>query len=466
MQIAQVLAGYTLGSADVLRKAMGKKKPEEMAKQRLVFVEGATEREVDPHVAGKIFDLMEKFAGYGFNKSHSVAYGLVTYQTAYLKAHYPAEFMAAVLSSDMDHTDKVLRFFHDAKALGLTITTPDINSGDYAFTVNDEGEICYGLGAIKGAGEAALTSVLEERQRGGPFKNMLDFCLRNNLRKVNKKVIEALIKSGAMDKLGHHRAEMMENVPTMLQAAEHQLQHETQDDLFGGFSQPEQQDLQLKPVDEWSDRARLRAEKEALGLYLSGHPMTPYWLEFGQLLTNRLAELKLTTNQTVMVAGLVSSLRTVMTKRGDRIAFATLDDNSARVEISLFADVYQQHRELLHNDEVVIVEGEVSLDNFSGNYRLRCQQVLTVTQFREKWAKCLSLSFTNQSDQSNQDFSQQLATVLQTHRGGTCPIHIVYQQQQADAVISLGKDWQIKPDDEVLSRLKGAFPGSEVRFVY
>jgi len=466
MQIAQELAGYTLGGADLLRRAMGKKKVEEMARERQKFVDGSVERGVLKAQAEKIFDLMEKFAGYGFNKSHSAAYGLIAYQTAWLKAHYPAEFMAAVLSSDMDHTDKVVRFFADTVSQGIKILPPNINESDYKFTVNDAGEIVYGLGAIKGAGGAAIDVILENRKAQGPFADLFDFCCRIDMRKANKRVMEALIKSGAMDALGKHRAELLENLPSVMQAAEQTLRHQAQqqDDLFGEVDISKQAHPHLEAIKPWPDKIRLQAEKETLGLYLSGHPMTPYRQELANFTAGTLAKLKPSGKNTVIVAGLVAGIRTMMTKRGDRMAFVTLDDDTARVELAVFADVYREAKDLLQSDEVLVVEGDVSIDDYTGSYRMSCKRVMSMSQAREQFARRLRLNVA--SDQKDQSFSQALADVLKAYRGGSCPIRIHYQQAKAEAVLPLDRSWAVRPEDELLDQLKALLNQDAVEVEY
>lgn len=454
MQIAQELAGYSLGGADLLRRAMGKKKIEEMARERQKFVDGSVQRGVLKVQAEKIFDLMEKFAGYGFNKSHSAAYGLIAYQTAWLKAHYPAEFMAAVLSSDMDHTDKVVRFFADTIKQGIKVLPPNINHSDYKFTVNDAGEILYGLGAIKGAGGAAIDIILENRNAQGKFQDLFDFCCRIDMRKANKRVMEALVKSGALDDLGKHRAELLSNLPSVMQAAEQTLrqQAQQQDDLFGEMDITKQEHPHLAEIKPWQDKMRLQAEKETLGLYLSGHPMTPYRKELAHFTAGTLAKLKPSGKKTVLVAGLVAGIRTMMTKRGDRMAFVTLDDDTARVELAVFSDVYKGVKELLQSDEVLVVEGEVSVDDYSGSYRMSCKRVMSMVQAREQFAKRLRLNLV--SDRKDKTFSRELAAVLKDYRGGSCPINIHYQQSKAQAVLPLDRSWAVRPEDALLDQLR------------
>ncbi|MDH5712055.1 MAG: DNA polymerase III subunit alpha, partial [Gammaproteobacteria bacterium] len=282
MQIAQVLANYTLGGADMLRRAMGKKKPEVMAEQRELFMKGAVARDVDADLATHIFDLMEKFAGYGFNKSHSAAYALLSYQTAWLKAHYPAEFMAAVLSADMDNTDKVVGLIEDCHEQGVEVLPPDINRSIYQFSVPDEKSVLYGLGALKGVGEAALDGIIAERDANGEFVDLYDFCRRSDTRKVNRRVMEALIKSGAMDSLGPNRASLTASLSNAVQLAEQNQKNASvgQDDMFGSSDEPDTHaSVHIVEVDDWDDETRLSNEKETLGLYLTGHPITRYETE-------------------------------------------------------------------------------------------------------------------------------------------------------------------------------------------
>ena len=318
MQIAQVLANYTLGAADLLRRAMGKKKPEEMAKQRQIFIEGAVAREVDEELANSIFDLLEKFAGYGFNKSHSAAYALVAYQTAWLKAHYPAEFMAAVLSSDMDNTDKVVTFLDDAKHMQLKVTAPCINEGFYKFTA-EKGQILYGLGAVKGVGESAIQNIVDERLANGPYKDLFEFCERIDSKKINRRTLEALIRAGAMDTFNIERASLFLSIDTAMQAADQQSKNALigQADLFGNSTETKHEYIAAKP---WSEAKRLRGEKETLGTYISGHPILQYKDELSAIVTSQIGKLQVNHEQSVIIAGLVVSMRSMLTKRGDYCA--------------------------------------------------------------------------------------------------------------------------------------------------
>ena len=334
MQIAQVLAGYSLGEADLLRRAMGKKKPEEMAQHRDVFVDGATSRGVDERRATHIFDLMEKFAGYGFNKSHSAAYALLSYQTAWLKTHNRAAFMAAVLSADMDNTDKVVNLVEECRALGLSVAPPHVNECVYRFSVADGRSVRYGLGAIKGAGEAALENVIDERTRDGPYTDLFDFARRIDHKRVNRRVVEALIRAGALDGLGPSRASMMLSLTDALLAAE-QLARDSstgQNDMFGNALVARDDESRFEEGSEWSEEERLAGEKETLGLYLTGHPIARFEPELEKITNARLSGLRPMSGRRQFVAGLVAGLRTLNTRNG-RMAIATLDDRTARVEV-------------------------------------------------------------------------------------------------------------------------------------
>ena len=474
MQIAQVLAGYTLGGADLLRRAMGKKKPEEMAKQREIFTKGAQGRGVDPAVATPIFDLMEKFAEYGFNKSHSAAYALVSYQTAWLKAHHPAAFMAAVQSADMDHTDKVVRFIEECRAMDLAVCPPDVNQCATAFTVRDGKTILYGLGAVKGVGAAATDAIVAEREANGPYKDLFDLCKRIDLKKVNRRVFEALIRAGALDNLGPGRATMMASLGNALALAEQHTRDLSagQDDLFGGPVAGESAAMAtvastaatFVDAPEWSDEERLLGEKETLGLYLTGHPINRYEAELKRFVTSRLADLKPTRDQTVVVAGLVVAIRTKISKRGDRMAFVTLDDRTGRVELGVFPECYSRYRQLLAQDKLLVVQGTVSMDEYSGGFRMSAEKLLDIDQAREQYAKGLEINVDAQH--ASNGFTQHLAQILAPFREGNCPIVLEYQRPDARARLQFGQEWRVRPADELLHRLKELAGESGVRVVY
>src|SRR6202012_5799542 len=387
MQIAQILAGYTLGGADLLRRAMGKKKPEEMAKQRSVFVSGAVVRGVREAQATYIFDLMEKFAGYGFNKSHSAAYALLSYQTAWLKAHYPAAYMAAVLSSDMDKTDKVVTLIDECTSMGLKVLPPDVNESMYAFRVaGDEGllgkNIRYGMGAIKGVGAAAVEAIIEERVRGGAYKSLPDLCRRIDLQKVNRRVFDALIRSGSLDLIGTNRASLTAELDRSMQLGEQNSRATSvgQVDLFGLSAPSTATSTPGDSVADWSEAPRLRGERETLGLFLSGHPITPYEPDLKFLGCQRLADVTSgpkpapaadgqrawSAGKAATVAGLVLEIR----RRPNRVTLI-LDDRSARLEVSLYEEVFQQHRDIIVKDAILIIDGTLRFDDFIEAWRLQ-----------------------------------------------------------------------------------------------
>ncbi len=471
MQIAQVLAQYTLGGADLLRRAMGKKKPEEMAKQRAIFLQGASARGVDAGIAGHIFDLMEKFAGYGFNKSHSAAYALLAVQTAWLKAHYPAAFMAAVLSADMDNTDKVVVLIDECRALGLKVEPPRVNDSEYRFTVRDQASIVYGLGAIKGVGQGAIESVLEARAQGGPFSDLHDFLRRVDRGRLNRRVLEALIRAGALDGLGPNRASLMAALPEALRQAEYAAAQEAagQGDLFGMFAEETAADAPLPELPEWDDFERLGQEKDVLGLYLTGHPIQGVLDEIRQFCPMSLgelaAELEAASPQAqgrppernVVVAGLLMGVRTRLTPQGEKEAFLLLDDGSGRIEARLYPEDYRRHAEQLGKDQVLVLEGAASFDGFSGGARLRIKGLMTLDQAREAYARELHLVL---GEGFAAEAVERLADILHPFRPGRCPVLIALRNAEGRGRLALGDAWRISPTGELLRRLR-QLPGIE-----
>ncbi len=465
MQIAQVLAGYSLGGADLLRRAMGKKKPEEMAKQREIFITGSKNNNVDENIAAHIFDLMEKFAGYGFNKSHSAAYALVSYQTAWLKAHYPAAFMAAVLSSDMDNTDKVVGFIEECKAMKLGIIYPDINQSFYKFNAIDKKTILYGLGAIKGVGQAVIEAMVEQRNQYGKFKSLYQFCERMEAHKVNRRVLEALVRSGSMDGFQIHRASLLFTIDNALQSANQVSQNRTsgQVDLFANPTSEVTIDHEYVDVPAWKMDQKLIGEKETLGLYISGHPIDRYRLEL-QAITHQTIKTLKPQNKTIKIAGFIIAMRTMNTKRGDRMAFITLDDDTSRLEIAVFSDVYQKYREVLVKDNLIIVEGEVSRDEYSGGFKMSANRILNISEARESFARYLQI--TVKSEQINDEFIEKLQGLLADYRPGTCPVAIDYHHDNVNAKVALGNKWRIKPTEQMITRLNEMISPEAIEFCY
>lgn len=464
MQIARELAGYTLGGADMLRRAMGKKKPEEMAKQRAIFTEGAINNNIDESIATYVFDLMEKFAGYGFNKSHSAAYALVAYQTAWLKRHFPTAFMAAVMSSDMDNTDKVVILIEECREMKLTLLPPDINLSDYKFTVNDKDEIVYGIGAIKGVGEAAIEDLLKERDENGFFAGLYDLCKRVELRKVNRRVLEALIKAGAFDRINANRAEHLAELTTALRVAEQhgKMSLAGQNDLFGLSNEVDEnsgEEAYFVRVERWSEKERLDAEKITLGLYLTGHPIKEYEDELEHIRHANIATLladaeRSKSKMEARVAGLVVEMRTRQTKKGTLMGFATLDDRTGRLEVAAFSKTFEKYRDLLSKDTLLVAEGALSIDDFSGGLRLTADRLYTFEQARELFARSVVLQWERGNQIDSKGFIEKLKEILHPFVGGNCPMQISYCSDKAIASLQLGDEWRIHPTDELISRLK------------
>ncbi|PBK05880.1 DNA polymerase III subunit alpha [Pseudomonas abyssi] len=482
MQIAQVMAGYTLGGADMLRRAMGKKKPEEMAKQRGGFIEGCANNGIDADLAGNIFDLVEKFAGYGFNKSHSAAYGLVSYQTAWLKAHYPAPFMAAVLSADMHNTDKVVTLIEECRSMKLRIKVPDVNVSEYKFTVDDAGDVVYGLGAIKGVGEGPVETIVETRKAGGRFNDLFDFCARVDLKRINKRVMEALIRSGALDRLGPFFAEELQayqkqvdrNRAALMAAMEEAIASAEQtarsadsghDDLFGDLLGPSAERDVYEPyrkVREWSFKERLRGEKDTLGLYLTGHPIDEYEREIRRFARQRILDLK-PSRDSQTIAGLVFDLRVMKNKRGDKVGFVTLDDRSARIEVSLFSEAYLAAQALLQKDALLVVEGEVAVDDFSGGMRVRAKRVMSLEDARTGLLDSVRINI--DGARHGEDALNRMAGLLKQYRGG-CPVTVEYQRTDAAALLRLGDEWRVEPADDLLQGLRDQLGKDSVSLHY
>lgn len=474
MQIAQVLAGYSLGGADMLRRAMGKKKPEEMAKQRSTFQDGAKNNGIDPELAIKIFDLVEKFAGYGFNKSHSAAYALVSYQTAWLKAHYPSQFMAATMSSDMDKTDKVVTFIEEVRNMGITLLPPDVNKGEFQFAVNDDDNIIYGLGAIKGLGEGPVEAILEARSEG-PFNDLFDFCARVDSRKVNKRALEALVRSGAMDNLGpgvdydYDRAVLWSAIGEAVKTAEQSAQNANagMTDLFGSVV-PESENRadiyqEFRRVKRHSIKERLNGEKETLGLFLTGHPIDEYDSELKHLVSSRISSLVPEKNKQT-VAGMVVAFRVMKTKRGDTMAFITLDDRTGRVDIAIFADTYNAHRDLIVKDALLVVDGQVSNDDYSGGLKMRADTIKGFEQARQ--ARVAGLRVHWQQSVLPNDAVIQLKNSLSAYSDGDCPVSVALDVDYATADIALGAQWKVRVADDLLQGLRGHYGNEAIEVIY
>jgi DNA polymerase-3 subunit alpha len=475
MQMAQIVGGYSLGGADLLRRAMGKKKVEEMAKERAKFREGAAKDGLSGEKADAIFDDMEKFAGYGFNKSHAAAYALVSYQTAWLKAHYPAEFMAATISSDMDNTDKAVTFLDESRAIGLKILPPDVNASEFMFEAVEPKVIRYGLGAIKGVGQGACEAIAAERKQGGPYKDLADFCRRVDPGKLNRRVLEALILSGALDALAPTRASLMLQLPDAIKAAEQHLRDRQsgQNDMFGammGAVAPVVQ-VDLPTAPEWPLEQKLQGERETLGHYLSGHPTDPWREELAQLSTCPLGEIadryqpprprkndgeenrfRRGPDTPWTVAGMVVAVR----KRGDSDAFVRLEDGTGSIEVSFFGELYQQVAPMLTRDELLVVEGGLRIDDFSGGgFQLRARSAMSLADACRRYARLLRVKVNG----IGADFISQFRQVLAGHRGGSAAVLLSgYHNAVAQADFEFGQEWRVHAIPELLRTVRG-MPG-------
>jgi len=458
MQIGQVIGGLTLGGADLLRRAMGKKKAEEMAQQRDVFVACAQKDGLTKGKATQLVDLMEKFGGYGFNRSHAAAYALLAYQTAYMKAHYGAAFMAANLSLVMDDTDKVRQFYEDALANGLTLLPPDINASDYRFRPVDARTIRYGLGAVRGTGESAIGAILEAR-KAGPFAGLFDLCRRVDKRIVNRRVVEALVRAGAFDVLEKNRASLLASVGRSLEAAEQAERTAAQVSLFGDADSARAGAEALIPARPWDLRQLLLEEKAALGFALSGHLFSVYAREIAGFPRTPLARLA-PGEQRVWLAGVVNSARTQMTRRG-RMMAVLLDDGTAQVEVSVFNELFEKHRDKLKEDALLVVQGKVQRDDFAGGFRVTADELYDLPGLRARYAARLRLEMNGQAD------AKRLMDTLAPYRAeGACPVFVHYVTGAAACDVALGDAWRVRPDAQLLERLGDWLAPENVQVVY
>jgi DNA polymerase-3 subunit alpha len=458
MQTAQVAAKYSLGGADLLRRAMGKKKPEEMAKERVKFVAGAEQNGIDERLANEIFDTMEKFAGYGFNKSHAAAYSLVAYHTGWLKQHFPAAFAAATLSSEMANTDKVQFFWKDATDNGLAFLPPDINHSGIRFRPTDAKTIRYGLGAIKGTGEAALSVIIKARDTGGPFTDLFDFCRRIDKRVVNRRVIEALIRAGAFDAIDDHRAKLLASTGVALEAAEQAERNAMQGGLFEMGDGTRDDTTHYVDVPRWSERDQLMNEKPALGFFFSGHPYHAHARELASFVKRRLGQLE-AQREPVLLAGVVMSTRTQMTRRG-KMAVVQLDDGTTQLEITVFNELWEAERAKIKEDELLLVEGKVQRDDFSGGLRVSADKLYTLAEARGRYARGLHLTMNGGSD------ARRLQALLAPFRNGPCPVRLSYRNGEAAAELPLPESWRVRLDDALLTGLADWLKPENVKVLY
>jgi len=471
MQIAQELAGFSLGDADILRRAMGKKKASEMAKQRLIFVDGASKRGVNDDLANYIFDQMETFAGYGFNKSHSAAYAMLSYQTAWLKAHYPAAFMAAVLSADMDTTDKIAGLITECRKMKLDVLPPDINHSVYAFKMLDPQSISYGLGAIKGIGQAAIDTIVEEREADGPYTSLDDFCNRMDLKKANKRAMETLVRSGALETLDpeHNRARLLHDLPRCMHAAE-QLQRDAeagQGDMFGTAPAATiSSERTLTDICPWPELQKLQAEKDSLGLYLTGHPIKVHLADIRQFASCLLDKIhtrvpKVNKNRqgvAMTLAVLVSPLR----RRTPRGYFISVEDHTGRADTFLSNETYATYADLMEKDAIVVIEGHVTADDFSGGFKITANHIISLADAKARFSNGVSISVSG----PDEGLCEDLAATFSPYQNGASPVYLHYRNQRARVSLELGRDWTVESCEELIAALNELDAVKQANFRY
>ena len=458
MQIAQAIAGFTLGGADVLRRAMGKKLPEEMAKQRDRFVAGAEQGGLARGKAIQLFDLVEKFAGYGFNRSHAAAYALLAYHTAYMKRHYLAAFMAANLSAVMDDTDKVRALYDDAVANGLKILPPDINVSGHRFAPVSQDTVHYGLGAIRGTGESAIQAIVEAR-KAGPFTGLFEFCRRVDRRALNRRAVEALVRAGAFDALEPERARLLATVGRAIEAADQAERRKAQTSLFGEAEGGAHE--VLLDAGPWDLRQRLIEEKAALGFTLSGHLFSVYEPELAGLPRQPLAQLA-PSDHPGLIAGIVVEARPQMSRRG-RMMIVRLEDRSAQVEISVYNELLEAQRERLKIDALLLVRGRVQRDQMTGGVRVVADELLDLATLRARYAARLRIAMNGQAD------ARRLREMLEPYRtteAPACAVMVHYENGNASCDVALGTAWRVRPDERLISDLRAWLAPENVQVVY
>ena len=481
MQAAQVLAGYSLGGADLLRRAMGKKKPEEMAKQRQIFRSGAADKGIAGALADDVFDLMEKFAGYGFNKCHAAPYSLLAYRTAWLKVNFTAEFYAANMTVELGDSDKLKALLGDAKQFGIAFESPDINRGVYRFEPIDDKSLHYGLGAIKGSGQGAIEAIVAAREGtgeregegGGPFRSLFDFAARVDRQRVNKRVVEALVKAGAFDALHPNRASALASVSLALDWADTQAAHADQGGLFdfADSHAASTQEPALVAAEPWSIKERLTLEKSALGFYLSGHLFEQSGAEVRLFAKRRIADL-VDSREPLLLAGIVSDLRVVNGQRG-KVAIFKIDDKTEVIEAVASEELVNANRELLKDDELVIVQGKVQPDRFSGGLRLTVQQVWGLADARCRFGKYLSVHVNGAVPPVAELLRDFPVRSVPTEHGDLpqgLSVRLHLQRSAAQGVVTgdldLGEQARFYPSDEAIERWRAAAEGRRARVVY
>ena len=463
MKIASVLAGFSMGDADLLRRAMGKKNQEEMAAQREKFMEGSRENKINEKKSEKIFNLMEKFAGYGFNKSHSTAYAQISYQTAFLKAHYPLEFFVALITSDMDNTDKVIRYIHDCREMNITVQPPDVNLSHRDFSVS-ENKLVFGLGAIKNVGGKAIDNIIEARQGLGRFTSMEQLCENVDMQLVNKRVFEGLIKSGACDSLGQCRAGMMKE----LQACMERGQGKQRDEELGQFSMfdsfevnVEENKQSVSNVEEWSDADRLRLEKESIGFYITGHPLDGFTRELSWFTDATSASIAEAGNgKTVSLAGIPIKHLSKTTRRGDKMGIITLEDLQGSVEVILWPEIYSQAQSLLLGEEPLLVKGEV--DSEGSLPKVIAKEVFPLAQAKQHFHGRVLIHFRTLG--LERETLVAVKGILASHKGNNdTRLHFIFPDDK-ERVVTVAEELRIQPSDEVIQQIQALLGEDAILF--
>jgi len=449
MKIASALASYTMGEADGLRKAMGKKIAAMMAEHRERFVKGAVENGHDEKKAVALFDLMEKFGGYGFNKSHSAAYALIAYQTAYLKAHFPVEFIAALLTSEMHSIDGVVKYINECRKHQIDVLPPDINGGDTTFTVAD-GKIHFGLVAVKNVGEGAVEAIVEERRQNGPYASMIAFCERVDLRKVNKRVVESLVACGAFDSTGAHRSQMMAILEDALEYGQ-KVQRERCDPQMGLFDDGASCNLSIDPpglpkIQEWSERERLAREKESLGFYITGHPLAPHHKTMEKFSTTTTSGIEeVADGQMVRLGGMVTGSKVIRTKKEELMAFLQLEDLEGGIEVVIFPSVYADCQHLLTDDRPILVQGKVQKDEKGA--KLLADTIIAMEEAETQWTA--EVHFNIQVERTDKKHLERLREIIRRYPGDCLGWLHLKMADEVEAVIAITEDWRFQPGEDL-----------------
>jgi len=461
MKIASVLAGFTMGDADLLRRAMGKKKVEEMAAQREKFMNGSHEKKIDAKKSEKIFDLMEKFAGYGFNKSHSAAYAQISYQTAYLKAHYPLEFFGALITSDMDNTDKVLRYIHDCREMKITVQPPDVNLSQRSFSVS-ENKLVFGLGAIKNVGGKAIDNIIEARQGLGRFTTLEHLCENVDMQLVNKRVFEGLIKSGACDCLGQSRAGMMKALPACMERGQGKQRDQQlgQSSMFDSFDVEEDKQPDVI-VEEWSDADRLKLERESIGFYITGHPLDGFSRELSWFTDATSASIAEAGNgKSVSLAGIPIKHLPKTTRKGDKMGIITLEDLQGSVEVILWPEIYSTVLDLLLAEEPLLIKGEVDAE---GNMpKVIAKSVFPLAQAKQHHQGRVLIHF--RTPGLERETLMAVKEILASNKGtNDTRLHFVFPDDK-ERVVTVAPELRIQPCDAVIEQIQALLGEDAILF--